>query len=114
MSDTVPVPTNAEEAEQLEKKLSEYKLTRIAAARDFLAGPETTAFIDGIAAIVDEGLPAGSSAQGNLAQLKGWLDRAKAGVDSDYNILNAIVNPPAPPAPITDPSAPPLLPAGDA
>lgn len=104
---TPKVPTNKDEEAALEVALSKYKRTRVEAAKEFLEGPEIAAVREKLTELLDAGLPAGSSAHGNLSQLPGFLDRALSGMDADLAAIDNVISPGLTQAPGPTPMAPP-------
>ena len=94
---TIKGPTNKTEEAALEKALAEYKLTRIDAVEAFLDGEAVQAFRAEVEKLLEDGLPAGSTAFGHVSQLTAFLDRAKTSLAADRTVLNSVVNPPSPP-----------------
>lgn len=97
---TIKGPKNKTEEAALEKALAEYKLTRIDAVEAFLDGEAVQAFRAEVEKLLEDGLPAGSTAFGHVSQLTAFLDRAKASLAADRTVLNNVISPPAPPTTI--------------
>lgn len=103
------VPTNKKEEANYEKALSTYREGRVQAVKDFLEGDVTQAFMDGLEAVLEEGLPTGYSTAVNFEQIAAAVTRCKTGIQADLMMFQLQANPlPAPSVPPYMPS-PPLV-----
>jgi len=93
---TFPRPTSAAEAAAAEQQIATFYLGRVEAAREVMTGPEAQAFEARVAELLTDGLPNGTSVAVNLPNVAKWFTDVRAGMDADFEQLNAIVNPPAP------------------
>lgn len=96
------VPTNAAEAEAVEKTLAQFRLNRLNEVKNVLTGPNATAFMAEINTLLSDGIPPATSAKGHVEQLPGWITQVLAGLDVDIKQVELIINPP-PAAPVVTP-----------
>lgn len=89
-----PKPKTIAEAEAAEKIIAGLYLDRVAAARAVMIGPEAQAFEAKIAELLSDRLPTGTSVAVNLPNVAKWFTDVRAGVNADFERLDAIVNPP--------------------
>lgn len=91
-------PKTIAEAEAAEVIIAGLYLDRVEAARAVMNGPEAQAFEAKIAELLNDGLPNGTSVAVNLPNVAKWFTDVRTGADADFDRLDAIVNPPPPPA----------------
>jgi vacuolar-type H+-ATPase subunit E/Vma4 len=101
-----PVPTTDEQEIALEKALAEARKRRFESVRDFLDSDVCKAFTEGLQALGETRLPEGSSSKNNVGMMVANLATMRQTVDQELSLVENVINPAPPPAPV--PMLPPV------
>ena len=89
------VPASKEEAASVRAALAKYDVTRLEAAKAVLGGKKLEAALAEVKAVLDEGLPVGSSIAANLPRLESWLAEVSTNLDADLEAFGRLADPEA-------------------